>query len=258
MRRQSGTSATSSREGTRPPAALDSVSNPLGLPALPGTGYPLPPPSLPFYRDLYGIKKRRESRPSTAAQPSVAAEPLGPVVPPERREALQLQEAQLPSHLTRMGGDESTAATGAAANFVSPSHSVPASQAFRARIVYDSLDPSPFQTALHPELALASHGLDPGLCGLPYYPGTGPSDQTLVFESRFESGNLRRAIQSGPYEYELILRPDVNTRGHTQWYYFSVANVRKGVEYRFRLVNFQKDDSLYNAGMRVRYYACDE
>ena len=82
-------------------------------------------------------------------------------------------------------------------------------------------------------------------------------DTTLVFESRFESGNLRRAIQvyvvqgwqckgavvvclgssaevtdllpasvatcvavacSFPYEYDLILKPDINTSGHTQWY----------------------------------------
>jgi hypothetical protein len=29
------------------------------------------------------------------------------------------------------------------------------------------------------------------------------------------------------YEYNLILKPDYFTRGHTQWYYFSVANTRK-------------------------------
>jgi hypothetical protein len=44
-----------------------------------------------------------------------------------------------------------------------------------------------------------------------------PADRTLVFESRFESGNLRRAIQVYECEYDLILNPDFNTRGHTQW-----------------------------------------
>ena len=57
-----------------------------------------------------------------------------------------------------------------------------------------------------------------------YYDPTGPDDDTLIFESRFESGNLRRAIQIYPGEYDLILRPDINTRGHTQWYYFSVRH----------------------------------
>lgn len=30
-----------------------------------------------------------------------------------------------------------------------------------------------------------------------------------------------------PHEYDLILRPDINTRGHTQWFFFRMANVRK-------------------------------
>ena len=64
-------------------------------------------------------------------------------------------------------------------------------------------------------------------------------DTTLVFESRFESGNLRRAIQVScsyhvctakrpsrdmmmpaqvfEYEYDLILAGDVNAPNHTQW-----------------------------------------
>ena len=49
-----------------------------------------------------------------------------------------------------------------------------------------------------------------------YYTPTGVEDTTLVFESRFESGNLRRAIKIYEFEYDLILKPDVNTRGHTQ------------------------------------------
>jgi hypothetical protein len=30
-------------------------------------------------------------------------------------------------------------------------------------------------------------------------------DSTLIFESRFESGNLRKALKVGPYEYDLFL-----------------------------------------------------
>jgi len=62
---------------------------------------------------------------------------------------------------------------------------------------------------------------------LPFYIPSSKDDTTLIFESRFESGNLRRAIQIYENEYNLILKPDYFTTGHTQWFYFSVANVRK-------------------------------
>lgn len=45
----------------------------------------------------------------------------------------------------------------------------------------------------------------------PYYIKESDSDQTLVFESRFESGNLRRAIKTGPASYNLILKYDHET-----------------------------------------------
>ena len=53
---------------------------------------------------------------------------------------------------------------------------------------------------------------------LPFYLHTDPDDDTLEFESRFESGNLRRAIHVFEYEYDLVVRPDINTRRHTQWF----------------------------------------
>ena len=59
----------------------------------------------------------------------------------------------------------------------------------------------------------------------------------LAFESRFESGNLRRAIQISATEYDLILRPDLNTRGHTQWFYFGFAAAQSGVVYKFNVLN---------------------
>uniref|UniRef100_A0A6U2EXJ2 Peptidase M14 domain-containing protein n=1 Tax=Chlamydomonas euryale TaxID=1486919 RepID=A0A6U2EXJ2_9CHLO len=82
-----------------------------------------------------------------------------------------------------------------------------------------------------------------------WYQPSGDDDTTLVFESRFESGNLRRALQVYPNEYDLILSPDVNTRGHTQWYYFAVSNTRKGQSYKFNIINLMKDNSLYNDGL---------
>jgi hypothetical protein len=72
----------------------------------------------------------------------------------------------------------------------------------------------------------------------------------LEFESRFEGGNLLRAARVGDAEYDLMLRPDHNTGGHTQWYYFAVARTRVGATYTFNITNFCKRDSLYLRGLR--------
>mmetsp|Transcript_13696 Transcript_13696/g.13414 ORF Transcript_13696/g.13414 Transcript_13696/m.13414 type:complete len:166 (-) Transcript_13696:466-963(-) len=89
----------------------------------------------------------------------------------------------------------------------------------------------------------------------PYYSPKTPEDYTLIFESRFESGNLRRAIQVYEFEYDLILKPDYNTNRYTQWYYFKVSNARAGRTYRFNIINLLKPDSLYNHGMRPLMYS---
>jgi hypothetical protein len=44
----------------------------------------------------------------------------------------------------------------------------------------------------------------------------------LIFESRFESGNLRKVVKVNDYEYDLYLKNDYGTIGFTQWYYFRV------------------------------------
>nr|CDS30819.1 cytosolic carboxypeptidase 2 [Hymenolepis microstoma] len=62
----------------------------------------------------------------------------------------------------------------------------------------------------------------------------------LIFESRFESGNLRQARRIGTFEYELILTPDLVTESHVQWFFFQVAGARSGVEYTLRIVNLLK------------------
>lgn len=45
----------------------------------------------------------------------------------------------------------------------------------------------------------------------------------LIFDSRFESGNLRKAAKVNNIEYNLWLENDLNTKGHTQWFYFKVV-----------------------------------
>lgn len=81
---------------------------------------------------------------------------------------------------------------------------------------------------------------------IPYYYPESESDQTLVFESRFESGNLLAAIKVADNEYDLILQNDINTYGHTQWYFFRVSNTTRGSKVKFNMINLAKNDSLYN------------
>ena len=77
----------------------------------------------------------------------------------------------------------------------------------------------------------------------------------LLFESRFESGNLRRVVHVHGNEYDLLLNWDHGTRGHTQWYFFAVCNPRLGERYTFNIVNFKKPESLYKSGMRPLVYS---
>ncbi|XP_043829300.1 cytosolic carboxypeptidase 2 isoform X9 [Dromiciops gliroides] len=83
----------------------------------------------------------------------------------------------------------------------------------------------------------------------------GPEDDTLLFESRFESGNLQKAVRVDTYEYELTLRTDLYTNKHTQWFYFRVQNTRKEITYRFTIVNLLKPKSLYTIGMKPLLYS---
>uniref|UniRef100_A0A452FMP9 Cytosolic carboxypeptidase 2 n=1 Tax=Capra hircus TaxID=9925 RepID=A0A452FMP9_CAPHI len=83
----------------------------------------------------------------------------------------------------------------------------------------------------------------------------GPEDNTLLFESRFESGNLQKAVRVNTFEYELTLRTDLYTNKHTQWFYFRVQNTRKDVTYRFTIVNLLKPKSLYTIGMKPLMYS---
>ncbi|KAL7026828.1 hypothetical protein ACKWTF_005185 [Chironomus riparius] len=77
----------------------------------------------------------------------------------------------------------------------------------------------------------------------------------LIFESRFESGNLARVVKVTNNYYELYLRPDMYTNRHTQWFYFRVKNTRAKMTYRFSIVNLTKPDSLYKEGMRPLMYS---
>lgn len=60
----------------------------------------------------------------------------------------------------------------------------------------------------------------PPFCGM--NPKLGSLANELVFDSAFESGNLDMVLKTKPMCYDLYMRVDTNTRGHHQWFYFSV------------------------------------
>lgn len=80
-------------------------------------------------------------------------------------------------------------------------------------------------------------------------------DKTLIFESRFESGNMYLAQKVSDQEYNLLMQNDVNTSGHTQWFFFQVRNTRAKNKVRFNILNYSKVDSLFNYGMKVSVYS---
>ena len=101
------------------------------------------------------------------------------------------------------------------------------------RVVYDSVNPSEQQKGEDnkendvPATADAN-GDSSNPCNVPsaaqcdndahfddYYKPQSKNDYTLCFESRFESGNLRRAIQVYEFEYDLIIKPDYLTKAHS-------------------------------------------
>ena len=76
------------------------------------------------------------------------------------------------------------------------------------------------------------------------------SSLLLKFNSHFEGGNLSRAYALSDTEYDLYMTVDTNTKGHTQWFAFSVENTTAGHTVKFNIVNFTKGSSLLRSGLR--------
>ncbi|CAD8110508.1 unnamed protein product [Paramecium sonneborni] len=76
------------------------------------------------------------------------------------------------------------------------------------------------------------------------------NDYQIKFNSLFESGNLDIAIQKSEFEYDLYMRVDTNTKGHTLWYYFEVTGLKNFEQIKFNICNFRKKRSLYERGMK--------
>ena len=79
-------------------------------------------------------------------------------------------------------------------------------------------------------------------------------ETSVEFDAEFEQGNLDLALRRDEQEFDLFMRTDSNTKGHHQWFYFSVKNKFTGT-YKFNILNFTKRDSLYDCGMRISVFS---
>ncbi len=51
------------------------------------------------------------------------------------------------------------------------------------------------------------------------------------------------------------MQNDINSKGHTQWFYFQVKNTKAGQSVTFNIMNFNKGDSMFNYGMKISCYS---
>ncbi|XP_029017014.1 cytosolic carboxypeptidase 1 isoform X2 [Betta splendens] len=93
---------------------------------------------------------------------------------------------------------------------------------------------------------------------LPSCPVIEDDGESLKFNSQFESGNVRKAVQIRKYEYDLVLNSDINSNHYHQWFYFEVSGMRVGTSYRFNIINCEKSNSQFNYGMQVLMYSVQE
>jgi len=77
----------------------------------------------------------------------------------------------------------------------------------------------------------------------------------LHFNSNFENGNLDMVVKTGEDTYDLFLRVDTNTKGHTNWFHFEVNKTKKFKTVTFNIVNMSKKDALFNHGMLINYWS---
>lgn len=75
------------------------------------------------------------------------------------------------------------------------------------------------------------------------FEGMNPRHSGLRFDSFFESGNLDLVVRAAEDEYNLFLRPDTNTCGHMQWFYFTVRSGKGKV--RLNICNNRKAKTLF-------------
>ena len=79
-------------------------------------------------------------------------------------------------------------------------------------------------------------------------------DAKIIFDSKFESGNLRMAIKLNsdiPNEYDLIIRKDYNFEKNYSWFFFSIQSDRE-TEIKFNILNLIKKKIMFDEQSKIR------
>ena len=80
------------------------------------------------------------------------------------------------------------------------------------------------------------------------------NNNDIVFDSLFESGNLRLAINienKDLNEYDLLMRKDYNNEKNYSWFYFSIKCKKEG-NYKFNILNFIKKKIPFDNNTNVK------
>jgi len=84
------------------------------------------------------------------------------------------------------------------------------------------------------------------------------TENLLVFDSKFESGNLAEVYWTRDQQYELWIEPDMYQDSHRQWFFFKVGNIDTNHRYQFSIMNFEKKESQFGKGMQPLMFSVDE
>ena len=74
----------------------------------------------------------------------------------------------------------------------------------------------------------------------------------ISFDSNFECGNLEYVVSDNLTKLDLYIKPESNTHGHFQWFYFKVKS-RVPKKIILVIKNFLKAKMLYRTGLRPYY-----
>ena len=86
------------------------------------------------------------------------------------------------------------------------------------------------------------------------------NEAKIIFDSKFESGNLRMAIKlnSDIYnEYDLIIRKDYNCEKNYSWFFFSIECDRE-CDVKFNILNFIKKKIMFDEKEKIRILVYNE
>jgi hypothetical protein len=80
------------------------------------------------------------------------------------------------------------------------------------------------------------------------------NEAKIIFDSKFESGNLRMAIKLNSEidnEYDLIMRKDYNSEKNYSWFFFSIES-DKEANIKFNILNFIKKKIMFDEKYKLR------